>query len=123
MGFFGVDWYVDDDAVVVRAEGEIDSATVGELAAALAAALAQASEHAARLMVIDLDAVTHFGSAGLNAVLDCRNKGAAEGTKVRLVADCAEVVGPIELTKLDKVLDVYPTRRAALRPSVDITRQ
>jgi anti-anti-sigma factor len=58
------------DAVVVRAKGEVDSSTVDELISNFGAALHQAANHAARLLVIELQQLTYFGSAGINAVLD-----------------------------------------------------
>jgi anti-anti-sigma factor len=58
--------------------------------------------------------VTYFGSAGLNAVLGCYERGLAEGVSVRLVASNAEVIMPIEVTKLDKVLKPYETVMDAL---------
>jgi anti-sigma B factor antagonist len=105
----------DDDGIVVRVKGDIDSATVGELVTELTTALNLASTHPGRLLVVDLQEVSFFGSAGLNAVLNCHEQGAAAGASVRLVADQAEVVRPIEVTNLDRVLDVYPSLADALR--------
>ncbi len=62
-----------------------------------------------------LQAVTYFGSAGLNAVLDCHKQGQQAGTSVRLVADNGLVVRPIEVTNLDSVLELYPTLPDALQ--------
>ncbi|WP_375486701.1 STAS domain-containing protein [uncultured Mycobacterium sp.] len=105
----------DDDGIVVRVKGDIDSGTIGELVTELTTALNLASTHPARLLVVDLQEVNFFGSAGLNAVLNCHDQGAATGTSVRLVANRAEVVRPIEVTNLDRVLDLYPTLADALR--------
>lgn len=104
-----------DDGILLRVEGEIDSGTVGDLVPELTTALNLASTHPARLLVVDLQAVTFFGSAGLNAVLNCHEQGAAAETSVRLVANQAEVVRPIEVTNLDRELDLYPTLADALR--------
>jgi anti-anti-sigma factor len=108
-----------DDSVVVRAEGDVDSSTVAELTGKLSAALQLAQSHPTRLLIVDLQAVTFFGSAGLNAVLDCHEDGQADGTSVRLVASNAQVVRPIEVTSLDGILDLYPTLPEALRPCRD----
>jgi anti-sigma B factor antagonist len=105
----------DDDGIVVQVKGDIDSATVGELVTELTTALDLASTHPARVLVVDLQQVNFFGSAGLNAVLNCHEQGAAAGTSVRLVANHAEVVRPIEVTNLDRVLDLYPSLADALR--------
>ncbi|KZS84897.1 anti-anti-sigma factor [Mycobacterium persicum] len=115
MDLLAVGHEVCQDAVVVRAEGDIDSTTVDELTAHLIAALQLAASHPARLLVIDLQPVTFFGSAGLNAVLDCHEQGIAAGTSVRLVAGHGQVTQPIRVTELDRILKIYPTMSEALR--------
>lgn len=115
MELLAVDCEMLPEAVVVRAKGEVDSSTVNELVSNLDLALRQAGTHTARLLVIDLQELTYFGSAGLNAVLDCHRRGAEEGTSVRLVADNDLVVRPIEVTNLDSVLELHRTLPDALR--------
>ena len=115
MDLLRVDYEVRPEAVVVQAKGEVDSSTAGNLTAQLAAALQEAGSQASRLLIIDLQAVTYFGSAGLNAVLDCHRQGLDAGTSVRLVADNGLVVRPIEVTNLDSVLELYPTLFDALQ--------
>jgi anti-anti-sigma factor len=114
MKLLVVDSEVRPEAVVVHASGEIDSSTAAELRSQLEAALQQADEHESRLLVVDLNEVTYFGSAGLNAVLDTHKQGLRIGTTVRLVADNGLVVRPIEVTNLDSLLDLYPTLPDAL---------
>ena len=108
---------IRDAAVIVSAGGEIDSGTVDALISHLDAALEAASDHPTRLLVLELGDVTYFGSAGLNAVLGCYERGLSDGVKVRLVASNAEVIMPIEVTKLDNVLKPYRTVTDALRGS------
>jgi anti-anti-sigma factor len=115
MDLLVVDFEVRPEAVVVQATGEVDSSTAGDLTSHLDAALQQAGTQASRLLIIDLQAVTYFGSAGLNAVLDCHKQGQQAGTSVRLVADNGLVVRPIEVTNLDTVLELYPTLPDALQ--------
>jgi anti-anti-sigma factor len=115
MDLLVVDYEVRPEAVVLQAKGEVDSSTAGDLNSQLDAALQQAGTHASRLLVIDLQGVTYFGSAGLNAVLDCHRRGLQAGTAVRLVADNRLVVRPIEVTNLDSVLELYPTLPDALQ--------
>jgi anti-anti-sigma factor len=105
---------VRDVAVVVFAGGEIDSGTVDTLVSHLDAALETAVTHPTRLLVLELGDVTYFGSAGLNAVLGCYERGLSDGVAVRVVATNAEVTLPIEVTKLDTVLRPYPTVTEAL---------
>jgi anti-anti-sigma factor len=105
---------VRDVAVVVSAGGDIDSGTVDTLVSHLDAALEAASDHPTRMLVLELGDVTYFGSAGLNAVLGCYERGRSDGVSVRLVASNAEVIMPIEVTKLDNVLRPYPSVTDAL---------
>jgi anti-anti-sigma factor len=114
MELLVVDSEVRPEAVLVHAKGEVDSSTAGELSSQLEAALQQAESQGSRLLIVDLQGVTYFGSAGLNAVLDCHNQGLEAGTSVRLVADNGLVVRPIEVTNLDSVLELYHTLPDAL---------
>lgn len=110
---------VRDAAVIVSAGGEIDSGTVDTLTTHLDAALEAASDHPTRVLVVELGDVTYFGSAGLNAVLGCYERGRSDGVSVRVVASNAEVIMPIEVTKLDDVLKPYQTVADALDGSDD----
>jgi anti-sigma B factor antagonist len=110
-----VEFEAHDDAVIVSVKGDVDSNNVGELSARLTTALGLASTPPVRPVVIDLLAVEFFGSAALNAVLDCHEGAKAAGTEVRLVADDDHVLRPIHVTELDRVFDIYPTRSAALQ--------
>jgi anti-sigma B factor antagonist len=115
MGLLAVDHAAGEDAVLVHVKGDVDSSTVDELTAHLTAALKLAAEHPARLLIVALQAVTFFGSAALNAVLKCHEGGKEIGTSVRLVADHDDVLRPIEVTELDRILEVYPTVSDALQ--------
>ncbi|UXA09211.1 STAS domain-containing protein [Mycobacterium sp. SMC-2] len=115
MKLLAVEHEALQDAVVVRVEGSVDSSTVDEVAAHLTAALKLAETHPARLVVVDLQAVDFFGSAALNAVLECHDEGKEAGTAVRLVAAHDHVLRPIQVTELDRILDIYPTLSDALQ--------
>jgi anti-anti-sigma factor len=114
MELLVVDSEIRSEAVLVHVGGEIDSNTAGQLRAQLRSALHQADGQDSRLLIVDLQNVTYFGSAGLNAVLDCHKQGLRGGTSVRLVADNELVVRPIEVTNLDSLLDLYPSLPDAL---------
>ncbi|MHA0286349.1 STAS domain-containing protein [Mycobacterium sp. C3-094] len=113
MGQLDVEHDVDSGAAVVCVRGEIDSNSVDVLAEALDSGLSAASRAPARALIIELTRVTYFGSAGLNAVLSCFERGRDARIAVRVVADNPEVIRPIEVTKLDTVLRPYPTVAAA----------
>ena len=112
-----VDYEAQDDAVVVRVKGDVDSSTADDLIARLTAALKLAGTHPARMLVVDLQSVDFFGSAALNAVLGCHEEGKEAGTAVRLAADHDQVLRPIQVTELDRIFDIYPTVSEALQRS------
>ncbi len=111
-----VDHEVGADAVIVRAAGDVDISTVQILVEQLTEGLALASTHPGRLLVLDLAEVSYFGSAGLNAALECHEQGRAVGVTVRLVAEHGRVLRPLQVTNLDSVLAVFPTLDQALQP-------
>ena len=98
----------------MSASGEVDASTVETFQSHLRAGLDAATDHPAKVLIIELGAVTYFGSAGLNAVLACHERGASDGVAVRLVAANPEVIRPIEVTKLDTVLRPYDSVDAAV---------
>lgn len=114
MALLEVNQDVRDAAVVVTAAGDVDSASFTHLEFHLDTALKRALDHPALLLVIDLSGVTHFGSAGLNALLECHEQGQALGVAVHISAANPEVLRPIQITKLDAILRVYPSIPAAL---------
>lgn len=114
MALLDVRQEICDAAVVVSAGGEIDTGTVETLISHLDKALEAAADHPTRLLIVELGDVTYFGSAGLNAVLGCYERGLSDGVTVRVVASNAEVMMPIEVTKLDNVLKPYQTVSDAL---------
>jgi anti-anti-sigma factor len=105
---------VRGSAVVIAVAGDIDTDTVGSLVDELESALDAVSDQGPKVLVIDFDKVTYFGSAALNAVLSCFESGRADGVTVRLVASNAEVLRPLEVTQLDAVVRPYPTVSEAL---------
>lgn len=114
MALLEVSQDVRDTAVVVSAVGEVDSESVASLKFHLDTALKRALDHPALLLVIDLLHVRHFGSAGLNAVLECHEHAESAGAAVRIAAPNPEVLRPIQVTKLDGVLQLFPSVDAAL---------
>lgn len=94
-------------AVVLSVAGEVDVVSAPKLAAAAADAASSAST----LLVVDLSQVKFFGSAGLSVLVGARETAPDLGLKV--IAS-AQVRRPIEVTGLDKVLEVYDTLEQAL---------
>jgi anti-anti-sigma factor len=102
----------DGDALILVVSGEVDMASAPRLTAELARCLAERPA----LLVIDLTAVTFFGSAGLQPLAAAERQAreaTGEPVTVRIVASRA-VLWVLELTGLVPVLGVYPTRADAL---------
>lgn len=114
MDMLVVESEVRPDAVLVHASGEIDSGSARGLRSQLESALQRAGGQDSRLLIVDLNGVTYFGSAGLNAVLDVHEQGLRAGISVRVVADNGLVVRPIEVTNLDSLIELYPSLPDAL---------
>ncbi|HZS21282.1 MAG TPA: STAS domain-containing protein [Pseudonocardiaceae bacterium] len=69
------------DARVVRVTGEIDVVTAPNLADCLTAQLT-----AAKVVVVDLDAVRFLGSAGLSVLFEANEYATRQGCDLRLVS-------------------------------------
>jgi anti-anti-sigma factor len=105
---------VRDSAVVVSVSGDIDTASVDTLVNNLETSVSAASDQSKKLLIVDLGEVTYFGSAGLNAVVGCYETAATNEVEVRVVANAAEVLRPLEVTQLDSVVRPYSTLQDAL---------
>lgn len=88
--------------LVARVAGTLDAAHGPEFQAALLGALRDAPER----LVVDLSAVTFFGSAGVTALVWVNEHPEAAGKGVRVVATSRIVTGPLEMTGLLLRLDV-----------------
>ncbi|GAB3569480.1 STAS domain-containing protein [Amycolatopsis endophytica] len=95
----------EGSAVIVTATGELDAATSPRFR--------QVTEHAldaeAAPLVIDLSGLTFLASAGLDALVSLANRD----RPFRLVVG-PSIRRPLEMTRLDQLLDVYPSLDAAL---------
>ena len=98
-----------DDTAVVRVDGEIDMVTAPALENQVVALLRERP----RVLVLDLTGVRFFSSAGL-AVLALAHRESDEGTELRVVADDAAVLRPIELTGMTEDLSIRSSLKAAL---------
>lgn len=107
-----------DTANVVTVDGAVDALTVPRLRDALHKAFARLD---GRVLVVDLSAVTFFGSPGLRALSESATEAALHhrGLRpLRIVVDSSRpVIRPIEIVGLDGVLSLYHDVEAALRDS------
>lgn len=96
--------------VVLSVSGEVDIVTAPRLQCELENVLADDPV----LLLIDLSAVTFLASVGLSVLASAKQR-AQPTTRVAVVASGPVTARPIELTGLDNVLDMHPTRAEALR--------
>lgn len=104
-----LDWA--DSAAVLTVDGEVDAVSAPQLQSGVEDAL----KRLPAVLVVDLSGVSFFGSAGLSVLLLALDQLAENS--LRVVAS-PQVRRPIEVTGLDRMLDVYDTRPAVL-PSGD----
>ncbi|GLZ38833.1 STAS domain-containing protein [Actinokineospora sp. NBRC 105648] len=99
-----------DGAVVVRPKGEIDLLTAPSFAAGMTGAI----DGGARLVVVDLDQVSFFGSAGVAGLARAAERADQAGTGFRLVVGASMASRVLEISGLSQVLELRPTVEAAL---------
>jgi anti-sigma B factor antagonist len=100
------------DRPVVRAVGEVDSATAPLLADALAEAIDVPTPPP--VVVADLREVTFLGSNGLTVLVTCHENCQRRGIRLAIAAGSPAVRRVMELTSLDQVLDLVDEPADAL---------
>jgi anti-sigma B factor antagonist len=98
--------------VVVAASGEIDISTAPRLLNVVLDAVARAPDH----LVVDMDSVTFFGSAAVNALLTIRERACEDGFTLYLTGALGNprVARILQLTGLTTLFTTYPDLAAAL---------
>jgi anti-sigma B factor antagonist len=94
------------EAVVLEVSGEVDILTAPRLQESVLRLL----EDQPPVLVIDLSAVSFFGSSGLAVLVEAR-EAAGERTGLRVVAAGYETLRPLQVTGLTEPLAVYPHPR------------
>lgn len=95
-----------EHVVVLRVSGEIDMLTAPVLTEHVQEQFARVP--APRTLVFDLTRVSFLGSAGLAVLAHAQTTASDRGDAVQVVANARAVLRPLEVTGLDKVLDVRP---------------
>ncbi|MDX8148901.1 STAS domain-containing protein [Lentzea sp. BCCO 10_0061] len=99
-----------DGVVIVVLAGEVDMATGSD---PLAGAIAAVKRTSAGL-VVDLNAVTFFGSSGINLLVAARQHAQSMGVPFAVVADRPAVLKPLAMTGMDVCLAPFPSVPDAL---------
>jgi anti-sigma B factor antagonist len=100
-------------ALVVHVAGEIDLVTAPELQAQLDKVCAQARPP--QIVVADLSAVGFMGSAGLTVLIDADKRCRAQLVRLRIVATNPATIRPLQVTGLDRVLDLAGSLDGVIR--------
>jgi anti-sigma B factor antagonist len=104
--------------VVLAIYGETDLHVATELRDYLTAAI----DGGASFLVVDLSGVTFIDSMGLGALLGGMKRLRSSGGQFRLVVPRGEIRRIFELTLLDRVFVLDPTREDALAPGAPSAR-
>jgi anti-sigma B factor antagonist len=105
-------WPADDVAVLAVA-GEVDNAEAAAVGSALDELLRSPRT---AVVVLDLAAVTFFGSRGLALVVDGARAARQAGTELRGATgpDNRRVIRPLDITGVDRTIEWFPTAEDAV---------
>jgi len=104
---------LEPGVLLVRLSGEIDIATTDFAAEAIRAAVAPP----ARLVLIDVSAVTFCSSAGLGNLVEARNLAGRHNITLALVGVGRPVDRPLAVTGLGGQFQIYSTVAEAIASS------
>ncbi|MFJ8815653.1 STAS domain-containing protein [Amycolatopsis thermoflava] len=99
------------DATVVHVAGELDMLTAPQVEAAVLREVRSAAD----VIVLDLSRVTFLGLQGLSIIVVAQEE--AGDTEVRVVASTPVTLRPLQLTQIDRLVDVYGSLAEALAPA------
>jgi anti-sigma B factor antagonist len=95
---------------VVTLPAEIDMANADALGEQLAAALAPG----VRVVIADMTATTFCGSSGLTTLIRASKRAAANGSELRLLLPCPNVLKIMKMQGVDAVLPIFFSLEEAL---------
>lgn len=95
----------------MSASGEIDVASAAAFEAQLAAAVDDTDTHG---IVVDLSSVTFMDSTALTALVHCFERQRARLERLSLVSADSRVTSLLEVTRLDRIFEVFETRADAI---------
>lgn len=103
--------------VVVTFPAEIDMANAGQFGEQLTSALASG----ATTVVADLSATSFCDTSGIRILVLAHKQAASNDAGLRVVVPSARVLRDLAITKVDTVLQIYPSLDAALAPGPHAT--
>jgi anti-anti-sigma factor len=96
-------------ATVVAVSGELDAASAPELVGPL-----EEAQRTAEALVLDLTGCEFVDSTGLHAIIDARAAVEARGGRFALCCSADGAVARVMEVALPGMIELYPTREAAL---------
>jgi anti-anti-sigma factor len=103
---------VEAHVITITVRGELDAVSAMTLNSCVADAVTGA---AGRRILIDLEQVEHFGSAGIAVLVQAHRRAHERGVPFRVITGNNTIVTrPLVAMKLDDVLRLYSTRATAL---------
>ena len=115
MDFEAASEPLDRGIHVVSVRGEVDLATAPEFERALGAV----PEDGVASVIVDLTDCSFMDSTGLHLLTRSQERFDRSGGHVAVVAPNRSVLRLFELTRLDQLLPIYPSRAAALNGDGD----
>lgn len=107
-----LDTELEAHVITITVRGELDAVSAMTFNACVARALTEA---AGRRILIDLEKVEHFGSAGIAVLVQAHRRAHEQGVPFRVITgDNRVVTRPLVTMNLDNVLRLYSTRATAL---------
>ena len=100
----------DGDVTILALPAEIDVTNADEVREQLLFAANQG----AAVLVADMSQTTFCDSSGITALVRAFRRANESGTKFRLVTTSPAVLRVLEITGVDRLIDVYPTIAEAL---------
>jgi anti-sigma B factor antagonist len=106
-----------DRVAVVTLPDEIDVTNADAIREELLTVINQGAD----IMVADMSKTRFCDSAGVSTLVRAFRRATSNGTKMRLVVGGQGVERVLELTGVDRLIEVYPSVRAALGSSPGMT--
>jgi anti-sigma B factor antagonist len=95
---------------VVAPQGDVDMAVADDMRTRLVGLV----DRGRARLVLDLSGVMYIDSAGLGALVAAMKHARAAGGDIKVCGLAGDVRQVLEMTRLDKVLAIHPTRRDAV---------
>jgi anti-sigma B factor antagonist len=113
--FIASDEQVDATTHVVAVRGEIDIFTAPEFKERITRAIDAGRD----LVVVDLAGTTFVDSSSLGVLISAHRRLTGRDARLVIACDVPAVLNTFKITGLDGVLEIVPTREAALGPEAE----